>query len=156
MVSLRDLRSNKGHIYHKLLVKSYNKIMWKILILGSITEGAIWFCLVGGDVFTEKLTHELTLKSQKVSFKLWLFTRNSLLLLLLSSWQPYGLHHAKRPWLSLSPGVCSNSCPLSWWCYPTISSSAALFSFCLQSFPASGSFPMSRLFPSGGQNIGRS
>ena len=99
--------------------------MWKILILESITEGAIWFCLVGGDVFTEKLTHELTLKSQKASFKLWLFTRNSLLLLLLSSWQPYGLHHAKRPWLSLSPGVWSNSCPLSWWCYPTISSSAA-------------------------------
>ena len=48
----------------------------------------------------------------------------------------------------------SNSCPLSWWYYLTISSSATLFSFCLQSFPASGSFPVSRLFPSGGQSIG--
>ena len=129
MVSLRDLRSNKGHVYHKLLVKSYNKTMWKLLMLGGITEGAVWFCLVGGDVFTEKLTHELKLKCQKVSFKLWLFNRNSPLLLLLSSWQCYGLYHARLPWPSLSPGVCSNSCPLSWWCYPTISSSAALLSF---------------------------
>ena len=48
---------------------------------------------------------------------------------------------------------CSNSCPLSRWCYLTTSSSAALFSFCLQSFPASGSFPMSPLFASGGQSI---
>ena len=49
-----------------------------------------------------------------------------------------------------------NSCPLSWWCYQTISSSAASVSFCLQSFPASGSFPVSRLFVSGGQSIGAS
>ena len=53
----------------------------------------------------------------------------------------------------LSPRVCSNSCPLSWWCYLTISSSAALFSFCLQSFPEAGSFPMSWLFASTGQSI---
>ena len=52
---------------------------------------------------------------------------------------------------ALSSGVCSNSCPLSQWCYPTISSSAATFS-CLQSFPASGSFPVSWLFASGGQS----
>ena len=50
--------------------------------------------------------------------------------------------------------VCSDSCPLSQWCYLTISSSAGLFSFCLQFFPASGSFPMSQLFASGGQSIG--
>ena len=50
--------------------------------------------------------------------------------------------------------VCSDSCPLSQWCYLTISSSAALFSFCLPFFPASGSFPMSQLFASGGQSIG--
>ena len=53
----------------------------------------------------------------------------------------------------LSPGVCSNSCPLSRWCHPTISSSVVPFSSCPQSFPASGSFPMSRLFASGGQSI---
>ena len=58
--------------------------------------------------------------------------------------------------LSLSPAVCLNSCPLSQWCYLTISSSAAPFFFCLQSFPASGSFPVSRLFASGDQNSGAS
>ena len=57
------------------------------------------------------------------------------------------------PCPSLSPGICSNSCPLSQWCHPTISSSIAPFSSCPQSFPASGSFPMSPLFASGGQRI---
>ena len=56
--------------------------------------------------------------------------------------QPHGLQQARFPCLSLSPGVCSNSCPLSWWWYLIISSSAALFSFPLQYFPASGSFPV--------------
>ena len=57
---------------------------------------------------------------------------------------------------SLSPRVCSNSCPRNCWCHPTISSSVASFSSCPQSFPASGSFPMSRLFILGGQSIGAS
>ena len=52
--------------------------------------------------------------------------------------------------------VCSDSCPLSWWCHPTISSSVIIFSSCPQSFPASGSFPRSRLFASGGQSFGAS
>ena len=70
---------------------------------------------------------------------------------------PHGLQHNRLPCPSLSPGVCSNSCPLSWWCHPINSSSVVPFSFCLlQSFSASGSFPMSRLFASGGQNIGAS
>ena len=56
--------------------------------------------------------------------------------------------------VSLSPRVCSNSCPLSWWCYLTISFFATLFSFWLQSCPASGSLPVSQLFTSGGQSIG--
>ena len=55
-----------------------------------------------------------------------------------------------------SPRVGSNSCPLSWWCYPSISSATTLFSFHLQSFPASESFPMSWLFASGGQSTGAS
>ena len=66
------------------------------------------------------------------------------------------LHDYSTPGLPLSPGVCSKSCPLSEWCYLTISSSAALFSFCLQSCPASGSFPVSWLFSSNGQTIGAS
>ena len=67
-----------------------------------------------------------------------------------------GLQHARLPCPSQSPRVCSNLCPLSWWCHLNISSSAALFSFCLQSFPASGSFLMIWLFASGGQSIGAS
>ena len=68
------------------------------------------------------------------------------------SLRPCGLQHARLPCPSPSPGVSSNSCPLSQWCHPTISSSATLFS-CSLSFPASGSFPMSWLFTSGGQSI---
>ena len=70
------------------------------------------------------------------------------------SLQPHGLQHARLLCPPLSPGVCSNSCPLSRWCYPTISSSATPYSFCLQSFPQSGSFPKSQLFTPGGQSIG--
>ena len=66
---------------------------------------------------------------------------------------PYGLQHARLPCPSSSPRACSNSCPLSWWCHPTISSSVVPFSSCLQSFPASGSFPMSHFLASGGQSI---
>ena len=70
--------------------------------------------------------------------------------------KPHGLQHARLPYPPLSPRVCSNSCPLSQWFHPTISSSVTPFSSCPQSFPASGSFPMSRLFISGSQSIGSS
>ena len=73
-----------------------------------------------------------------------LLMSNSLLL--------HGLQHARLPCPSLSPRVYSNSCPLSQWCRPTILSSVASFSSCPQSFPASGSFPMSWLFTSDGQS----
>ena len=68
---------------------------------------------------------------------------------------PHGLQHARLPCLWPSPGACLNSCPLSQWCHPTISSSVIPFSSCFQSFPASGSFQR-RLFASGGQIIGAS
>ena len=67
---------------------------------------------------------------------------------------PYGLQHIRPPCPSPTSGACSNSCPSSWWCYPTISSFVVPFFSCLQSFPASGSFPMSQFFTSGGQSIG--
>ena len=67
---------------------------------------------------------------------------------------PHGLQHARLPCPSPTPGVYPNSSPLSWWYHPTISSSVVPFSSHLQSFPASGSFPMSWLFASGGQSIG--
>ena len=82
------------------------------------------------------ITHTIVVQSLR---RVWLFAT------------PGGLQHARLPCPSLSPGVCSNSCPLSWWCCLTISSSATPFSFCLQPFPASGSFPMSWLFTSGCQ-----
>ena len=98
---------------------------------------------------------------------LWKFTRNAvilfcflILMLLFShsvmsdSLRPHGLQRTGCPCPSLSPGACSNSCPSSRWCHPTISSSVIPFSFHLQPFPASGSFPMSQLFASGGQSIG--
>ena len=66
---------------------------------------------------------------------------------------PHGLQHARLPWLTPSPRTCSNLCPLSQWCHPTISSSVIPFSFCLQSCPASGFFLMSWLFALGGQSI---
>ena len=70
------------------------------------------------------------------------------------SLRPHGLQHARPPCPSPTPRVYSNSCPLSWWCHPTISSSVVPFSSCPQSFPASGSFLMSQLFTLGSQSIG--
>ena len=71
-----------------------------------------------------------------------------------NSLRPRELQHARSPCPSPTPGVYSNSCPLSQWCHPAISSSVIPFSSCPQSFPASGSFPMSQLFAWGGQSIG--
>ena len=70
------------------------------------------------------------------------------------SLRPHGLRHARPPCPSSTPGVHSNSCPLSWWCHPAISSSVVPCSSCLQSFLASGSFQMSQFFILGGQIIG--
>ena len=71
-----------------------------------------------------------------------------------NSLQPHGLQHARPSCPSPTPGVYPNSCPLSRWCHPTISSSVIPFFSCPQSFPGSGSFQMSQLFASGGQSIG--
>ena len=72
------------------------------------------------------------------------------------SLRPHGLQHARLPCPSLSPRVCSDSGPWSWWCHPIISSSVTPFSSCPQSFPAPGSFPMSQFLTSGGWSIGLS
>ena len=70
--------------------------------------------------------------------------------------RPHGLQHTRLPCPSPTPGACPDSYPLGWWCHPTISSSVVPFFFLFQSFPASGSFPVSQLFTSGGQSIGAS
>ena len=71
-----------------------------------------------------------------------------------NSLRPHGQQHARPPCPSPTPRVYPNSCSSSQWCHPAISSSVVPFSSCLQSFPASGSFPVSQLFASGGQSIG--
>ena len=70
--------------------------------------------------------------------------------------RPHELQHSRLPCPSPTPGACSNSCPSSQWCHPTTSSSVGPFCSCLQSFPASDSFPKSHFFKSGGQSIGAS
>ena len=72
------------------------------------------------------------------------------------SLRPHGLQHARLRCPSPTPGACSKSCPLSRWCHPTVSFSVVPFSSCLQSWPVSGSFPLSQFFASGGQSIGAS
>ena len=99
------------------------------------------------------------LKLLRLSPPTWLFQNSSSSVHFSSSamsdslW-PHGLQHARPPCLSPTPGACSNSCPWSQWCHPTISSSVIPSSSHLQFFPASGSFPMSQFFAAGGQSIG--
>ena len=81
------------------------------------------------------------------------FTKQFSCLVMSDSLQPHGLQHTRLPCPSPTPRACSNSCPESWWCHSTISSSVIPFSSSLQSFPASEFFPMSQFFTSGGQSI---
>ena len=96
----------------------------------TITAGALISWLVTMDI-----TFSYTCEFSSVQFRHWVMSY--------SLW-PHGLQHTRPPCPSPTPGVCSNSCPLSQWCHPTISSSVVPFSSHLQSFPASGSFPMNR------------
>ena len=98
------------------------------------------------------------------TYTVWLYSLCKFILPLVSyqfsysvvsnSLQPHGLQHARPPCPSPTAGAYSNSYPSSRWCHPTNSSSIIAFSFCLQSFPTSGSFPMSQFFTSGGRSIG--
>ena len=96
---------------------------------------------------------------QKVNFEFYLVGVLMVVVLLFSfaqlcpTFQPHGLQHTRLPRPSISPTVCSNSCPLNQWCHSTVLSSISPFSSCLQSFPASGSFPMILLFESAGHCI---
>ena len=94
---------------------------------------------------------------ESVDVEIWLLGRGLFSHPVMSdSLQPHEPQHARPPCPSPAPRVYQNSCPLSRWCHPTISSSVVPFSSCPQSFPASGSFPMSQFFASGGQSIGLS
>ena len=98
----------------------------------------------------------MTVTQQSTLFETCFLFTSHLHSVMSDSLQPQGLQHIRRPCPSPSPGVCSISCPLSWWCHPTISSSVTPFSSWPQLLPASGSFPMTWLFASGGQIIGAS
>ena len=116
-------------------------------------------------IFLIPISHAKTTLSLKFSVSLLLTTGLDLLSCLKAqfssvqslghdSLQPHGLEQARLSCPSPTPRACSNSCPLSWWCHPTISSSIVPFSSCLQSFLTSGSFPMSQFLASGGQSVG--
>ena len=116
---------------------------FQILLLIINLQKQTFLFIKASDITALRSTHFLKYSSVQfshsvVSYSLW----------------PHGLQHVRPPCSSPTPRVYSNSCPLSWLCQPTISSSVIPFSFCLQSFPESGSFPMSQFFTSGGQSIG--
>ena len=113
----------------------------------------MWRLMLGSLTFLMKLVNKRDRTLQRISiFKTWQvqFSRSAVS----NSLWPHGLQHDRLPCPSPTPGAYSNSCPSSQWCHPTISSSDGPFSSCLQSFPASGSFPMSQFFASGGQSTG--
>ena len=144
----------------------------------TVHEWGPWLSYSPGDssLFLWRAARKFCCRNKWMNYSMWLrrtelrfkdksvklCDKRSQLLLLFSgqvmsdSLQPHELQHARLPCPSPSPWVCSNSCSLSQWCHPTILSSVTPFSSCPQSFPASGSFPISWLFASGGQSIGAS
>ena len=115
----------------------------KLPLLGMIINNRIGYCPYCCSFMLLQMT---------LFFFLWL--TNIPLYIHVTSLQPHGLQHARPLCPSPSPEVCSSSCPLHQCWYPAISSSDAFFSFCPQSFPGSGTYPMSQLFALDGQNIG--
>ena len=109
----------------------------------SIYVGLYWFSSLYFVIFTVQILSRFQFSSVQ-------FSRS----VVSDSLRPHEPQHARPPCPSPTPGVHPNPCPSSWRCHPTISSSVIPFSSCLQSFPASGSFPVSQLFASGGQSIG--
>ena len=111
--------------------------------------------ILGAPKSLQMVTAAIKLKDTcSLEEKLWSASVQFSCSVMSNSLWPHGLQQARPPCLSLTPGACLNSCSLSRWCHPAISSSVVPFSTHLQSFPASGSFPLSQFFTSGGQSIG--
>ena len=129
---------------------------WEVVIVGKDVEKSESLCIVSWNVewcscceTSMNVPQNLNIEF-KHQFSSVQFSRS----VMSDSFRPHGLQHTRPPCPSPTPGVYPNPCPSSQWCHPTISSSVVPFFSCLQSFPASGSFPMSQLFASGGQSIG--
>ena len=144
LLIIREMQTKTITRYHFILYQSEwpsSKSSWIINVRENL-EKREPYCTVGGNV---NWYSHCCKQYQPVQFTCSVVS-NSL--------RPHGLQPARPPCPSPTPRVYSNSCPSSQWCYPTISSSVVLFFSHLQSFPASGSFPVSQLFTSGGQSIG--
>ena len=119
------------------------------ILQARILEWVAMISYIAGRFFTISATWEATKYGQfSVQFSSVQVSRS----VVSDSLQPHESQHARPPCPSPVPGVYSNSCALSWWCHPAISSSVIPFSSCPQSLPSSGSFPMSQLFAWGGQS----
>ena len=137
----RDLDWWKAFRNHQCCVKKSREGVWGDFP-GSPVVRTLCFPYRGtGSIPSQgtKILHTIQFSSVQSLSRVWLW--------------PHGLQPARPPCPSPTPGVCSNSWPMSQWRHPTISSSVILFSSCLQSFPASGSFPGSQFFTSDGQSI---
>ena len=121
---------------------------FSLIIDNTVLLDSFWIAVAN---FMYNSTLDLDIMLQKLTVQI-----SSIHSVMSNSLQLHGLEHARLPCPTVTPRTCSNSWSLSWWCHPTISSSAVPFSSCLQSFPASGSFPVSQFFTSGGQSIGAS
>ena len=131
--------ANNYLLFHRILFHFVDAFLHSARDFSSEVVLLIYFFAFVGFVFGIKPKISLLLFSHSVAS---------------SSLRPCRMQHTRLPCPSLSPRVWSNSCPLSQWCHPTISSSVAPFSSCSQSFPASGSFQMSWIFTPGGHSIG--
>ena len=131
----------KGIDFARLKIIKKETVIYTVFLVIDLNH---WHCS------HEKLNHYLLVWSLEPNFSSVQFSRS---VVSDSLWR-HGLKHARLPCPSPTPRVYSNSCPLSWWCHPTISSSVIPFSSRLLSFPASGSFQKSQFFTSGGQSIG--
>ena len=141
-VGVRGLKS--GHSIEERMKGRRMKERWqKVLLLSRRIRKQCW---------GSNRNHERIILGTRGPLEWWWWFSHKVVS---NSLQPQVLQHTRFPCPPPSPRVCSSSCALSRWCYLTISSSATLF-FCLQSFPASGSFPVSWFFTSGGQSIGAS
>ena len=127
------------------LISLQSKELARVLSSTTMQKASILWCLA---FFKAHLSHQC-MATRKTTVVLQSPSR-------VDSLEPQGLQHTRPPHPSPSPGFCPSSCPLHQWCHPVISSSDALFSFCLQSFPALGTYLMSWQFVSDDQNTGAS